>query len=203
MRALNKRRRGFSLIEVMISLAIMLVGAVGAMAGIINANKALYEGQRRLYKSILIDHSLSRARMQNKELLYNSAVAAPGSAATMPNNEAIGTGNWVRDPTVIAGNDLSTGSLFFVGPNGSLMRCNAGTQPSCPAAITTCADAAIPNGVFCREIAITKSAAAFAPGAIVNAGTFVSTVWVSVIEKKAITTQTVDGRLMGREVFAQ
>ena len=54
-----------------------------------------------------------------------------------------------------------------------------------------------------REIAMTKSAAAFAPGAIVNAGTFVSTVWVSVIEKKAITAQTVDGRLMGREVFAQ
>ena len=201
MKALNRRRRGFSLIEVMISLAIMLVGAVGAMAGIINANKALYEGQRRLYKSILIDNTLARVRMQNKELLNKGAQAT--TAPTMPNLEAIGTGHWLRDPTVIAGNDLSTGSLFFVGPNGSLMRCNPGTQPSCPAAITTCADATIPNGVFCREIAVTRSAASFTPGAIVPAGAFVSTVWVSVIEKKAAVAQTIDGRLVAREVFAQ
>ena len=83
------------------------------------------------------------------------------------------------------------------------MRCNAGTQPSCPAAITTCADAAIPNGVFCREIAITSSAASFTPGGIVPAGTLVATVWVSVIEKKAAVAQTIDGRLMAREVFAE
>ncbi|MDP1825945.1 MAG: prepilin-type N-terminal cleavage/methylation domain-containing protein [Archangium sp.] len=201
MRTVESRRRGFSLLEVMIALGIMLVGAVGAITGIIAANKSLFEGQRLLYKSVLIDNTLSRVRLQNKEQLYTAATAT--TATTMPPLEAIGTGHWTMDPSVVVAGDLSTGALFFVGGNGMLMRCTSGSTPACPTSITTCADANIPQGVFCREVAATRSAASFTPGGIVPAGTFVTTQWVRVIEKKAQAAQTTDSALVGREVFAQ
>ena len=196
------RARGFSLIELMIALAVMLIGAVGALTGIMSANQSLREGQLRLYKQVLIDASLQRARLYNKEKLYLSAAAVVG-ASDMPPLEALGTGHWAMDPTTPLAGDSSRGSLFFVLPDGTMAPCTASTTPACPATITTCASTAIPDSVFCREVATTRSAAAFAPGTIVPAGTFVTTRWVRVIQKKPVLADTMFGSVLAREVYAQ
>ena len=45
------------------------------------------------------------------------AIATP---ATPPPQQAIGTGNWVKDPTPSVAGDLSTGAFFRVLPNGDI-----------------------------------------------------------------------------------
>ncbi len=196
------RARGFSLIEVMIALAVMLVGAVGAMTGIMSANQSLRDGQLRLYKQVLIDASLQRARLYNKAKMYLSA-ATVTAATDMPPVEALGTGHWAIDPTTPLAGDLSRGALFFILPDGTMAPCTASTTPACPATITTCASTAIPDRVFCREMATTQSAAAFVPGTIVAAGTFVTTRWVRVIQKQPQLADTISGSVLAREVYAQ
>ncbi|MFZ5443885.1 MAG: type IV pilus modification PilV family protein [Myxococcota bacterium] len=196
------RPNGFSLLEVMIAMAILAVGAVGALAGVLSANESLREGQLRVYKQNLVEATLQRTRLQNKERLYTGALAIT-TAAEMPTNRPLGTAPWVKDPTPPVAGDLSTGSLFIVRPDGTMRHCDASTTPQCANPIASCADPAIPLFVFCREVATTRSSATFAPGAIVPAGAFVTTRWVRVVQNKRTQAETRFHEVMGREVFAQ
>lgn len=195
--------RGFTLLELMVGMAVLLVGAVGALSGLLAAASALREGQLRLQKQALVDATLQRARLQNKEQLRNAAVAV-AAAPDMPQLKAIGAGGWVMDPTPVVAGDLSTGALFIVRPSGVMRHCTAATEPACPAgAITNCADADLPLGVFCREVHATRTAATFAPGGIVPAGSFVTTRWVRVLQQKPSAVATDEGAVLGHEVFAR
>lgn len=197
------RRTGFSLLEVMIAMAILAVGAVGALAGVLSANEGLREGQLRIYKQNLIEATLQRARLQNKERLYTNALSI-AAAPQMPTNQPLGTGNWVMDPTPPIAGDLSTGNLFILLPDGTLRHCDNTTTPQCvTATITSCADTDIPLFVFCREVVTTKTGATFAPGNIVPAGSFVTTRWARVVQRKRTPAETVAHEVLGQEVFAQ
>ena len=194
-------RRGFSLLEVMAAMVVMLIGSLSALQGIMSADQSLREGQLRLHKQVLIDATLSRSRLYSKDLLYNTGITI-ASAATMPDQQPLATGNWTMDPTPLVANDPSTGSLYFVTPDGTMTPCTATTTPAC-IGIVNCASAAIPELVFCREVVTTKTAAGYAPGLIVASGTFVTTRWVRVIQKKKLVADTLDSAVLGREVYAQ
>ncbi|MFO0595801.1 MAG: prepilin-type N-terminal cleavage/methylation domain-containing protein [Myxococcaceae bacterium] len=196
-----RSRGGFSLIEVMMGMAVLAVGSTGALLAVNGANLALREGQMRYYKQVLVDSALARTRLQNKEALFNSGI----TPAADPRNltlQPIGGGDWVKDPTPFVANDLSTGSLFIVRPDGTIGPCNAASTPAC-AGIANCASAALPRGVFCREVITANVAPPTGVGPILPAGSVVITRWVRVSQKKQNVNLTNDTVVVASEVYAR
>lgn len=197
-----RRRDGFTLLEVIIAVAILSVGAIGAMMGMLAAARDLRAGQTRLHQQVLVDASLQRARLFNKAALYATAVDV-ALAGDMPSMQGVGGAAWHVDPSAPAPGDLSVGALFVMLPNGTFAPCNATSTPACAAAPpASCLDAAIPVGVFCREVAVTRTGASYpAPASIASA--YASTKWVRVVQRQPLPADTKAGAVLGREVFAQ
>lgn len=184
--------RGFTLMEVLIALVVMLLGASGALLALLTASHDLREGQLRLYKTVLVDASLERARLQDKAGLVASAV----SAATLPSDAtAISASPWGLDPTTRVDGDLSTGAYFSVLPNGTIAQLSASSTPAVPAS-TACS--AVPVGVYCREVVTTRGAPVASPGAIAT-GASVATIWVRVSRRGEPSSLAA----VGREVIVQ
>lgn len=191
-RSKSQRRGGFSLIEVMISLAVMLAGSLGAILGLMAANRELREGQLRQYKMVLADASVQRARLRDKVALQNAAVAVSPLPSTVT---AISAAPWAVDPTPVVAGDLSTGAYFEVFPNGQIRHLTASTTPAV-AANTPCN--AVPEGVYCRELVLARGAPVAAPGPI-TAGGQATTVWVRVSRRG----EPADSAVLSREVILQ
>lgn len=191
------------------AIAVLAVGSVGALVGVSAADLSLREGQLRIYKQTLIDASLQRVRLQNKEQLFNSAVTYNiATAAALPNKIALGTAPWALDTSVSSATpprvDLSAGSLFIVLPNGTITPCTSTSSPACTTAPSNCADYAnIPRNVFCREVAFTRTGAAVGTNASALQGTVPVTAWVRVVQRKATTVESDASAVVGWEVFAK
>ena len=148
-------QRGFTLIEAMIAMSILAIALLGTFIGLVEAARVAREGQLRQYKTELIDAKIQRLLLADKTLLP----AMVGGLQTVPNTlvattVAVGGAPWVIDPsapdsTAIPSTgpmpgDLGVGAVFRVLPDGEI-RPIAGT-------FTSCADATIPAGAYCREL---------------------------------------------------
>lgn len=200
------RRRGFSLLEVLIALVILIIGSLGAVTGMLASARSLRAAQDRLHGQVLVEASLQRARLQNKQQLYEEAVPRDEGAA-VPSSLGLGQAPWALDPspTSASPGDLGSGALFLLASDGTFERCDERSTPACPAGITSCLDDAIPLHVFCREVASTRTGAtSVRPKAI--EGAYAVTRWVRVVQRKEKGSQKELGlrnSVLEREVFAR
>jgi prepilin-type N-terminal cleavage/methylation domain-containing protein len=194
------RRRGFSLLEVLIALVVLIVGSLGAVTAMLASAKSLRAGQDHLHEQVLVDASLQRARLQNKQQLYE---AAEVRAQTDPMPFALDAGQapWALDPspTSSAPGDLGSGALFLLASDGTFARCDANSSPKCPASITSCVSADIPLHAFCREVVNTQTGATSTTPTAIE-GAYAVTRWVRVLQRKE---NGVTNSVLGREVFAR
>jgi type II secretory pathway pseudopilin PulG len=169
-------KRGATLLEVIITLAILAGAGLGTLASLGATSKSLRAGQLTQHKMLLLDARAQRRLLENKGNLLTAAVIGPYPVATKaspsyPPNLPLGGGNWVPD-TVPAGLfdrlDLSTGAYFAVSPNGQIVKLDQVpwtdpftgiTYPGIPAG-TACGSAllnvpGIPT-VYCRETMLTR-----------------------------------------------
>lgn len=205
MRSLQRRIQagGFTLLEVMIALAILLVASTGALMGVMAATRDMRSGQLHMYQSVLLEASMQRVRLMDKFSLLDTATAYTWSG-TGPPGIALNTAPWQMDPNPVPSSetggtarDLSAGALFRALPTGEIRRWPAsGTPPS------TCTDSSIPAGTYCREIAVVQGGSVSSVGAIAGSGTQVSkvaTVWVRVVQ----VGEPIRNAVITREVVAQ
>jgi len=210
----RERRRGFTMLEVMIALAILLVASVGALSGLMAASKDLKTGQLHLYQSILVEATVQRMRLADKKLLLdyaygqatypvstgttNPTAAVNWSMASDPEKQPVDAAPWGADPwtaTTTDTLDLSTGKFFFILPSGEITPVAASAIP----VTTACSDGSVPNGMFCREVAIIPSAPSVTPGPITAAGFRTATVWIRVSQKGTPLSRAT----VAQEVIAQ
>jgi hypothetical protein len=93
----------------------------------------------------LADATTQRSMLSDKSGWGLQAV----STATPPTQVAIGALPWGTDPSVIITADLGTGAYFRIRPDGLIQQVDLGP-------LVPCNSATIPEGVFCREVALTQ-----------------------------------------------
>jgi prepilin-type N-terminal cleavage/methylation domain-containing protein len=144
-------RRGFSLVETMIALAILATGATAALVALSSATRDAAEGQLRQFRTALVDASASRFRLMDKALL--AARVQPGEPLSFAAAAALppGTAPWVTDPTPDSRADLSSGAFFTITGNGDIA-----PVTSVPKG-TACGSAAQPAGTYCREVLVQRA----------------------------------------------
>lgn len=165
-----RRGAGFSLIEVMIALAILALGIVGALAGIIGASTALRDGQRRQHKMALLDARGQQFLLMDKTNIDQIAFTAPSSPA---NQLAVGASPWTLD--VINPGDLSTSPWFTIAGDGTITPVPVTGSP------TGCGTQ--PKGVFCRESFLMRGTPAPLNGATIPAGARPYTLWTRISQR--------------------
>jgi type II secretory pathway pseudopilin PulG len=179
------------LIEAMIAMSILAIALLGTFIGLVEAARVAREGQLRQYKTELIDAKIQRLLLADK-ILLPAIVGGLQTVTINARDVAVGSAPWIidpsaPDPTAIPATgpmpgDLGVGAVFRVLPDGEI-RPLAGT-------FTSCADATIPAGAYCREVLIQNKLvlSGSAPNAqiqaqvdAVNART--TTLWIRVSRK--------------------
>src|SRR4051794_17182101 len=94
------QRWGFTLVEVMVALAVLLLASTGVFAGLFAASRELRLGQLRQHQGALTDASVQRVRLQSKAALLGLAVTPP---ATSPESLAVGAAPWTLDASAPVG----------------------------------------------------------------------------------------------------
>lgn len=202
-RTFVRRPRGFSLLEVLMALVVLLIGSLAAVMGMLASARSLRAGQDRLHQQVLVDATFQRARLHNKGQLHDAAVVHD-EGAVVPSALGVGQAPWVMDPSpaTSAPGDLGAGALFFLASDGTFKQCNEHTTPACPAQPTSCLDSRIPLHVFCREVASTRSGATSARPTSIQ-GAIAVTRWVRVVQRQRTDGETAASAVLGREVFAR
>jgi hypothetical protein len=116
---------------------------LGAFAAFIHVSRELREAQLRQFKTLLAQRKIERLRLANRSSLF------PGHAiprTQSPDLLDIAQGEWKIDDSTPTANDLGTGAIFEVHPNGGI------TQN--PGVFSSCAADSIPEGLYCREVLI-------------------------------------------------
>lgn len=188
----HRARQGFTLIEVMVGMAVLLIGGLGALTGLAAASREMRDGQLRQYKMVLLDATAQRISLQDKELLIKAALTGIALPSTV---SAISGAPWTLDATPLVAGDLGTGAYFEVLTNGIIRQLDATTTPAV-AANTACS--AVPQGVYCREVVNRLGAPVTSPGTIAAVGA-VATVWIRVSRKGEPASHSV----MTREVIVR
>lgn len=140
----QRKARGFSLIEVMVAMVIVAFAAVGALGGMIAAQKTLALGAIRQVKMSLLEARSQKVLLANKTTLAGTAVAYTTAPAAL----AIGAAPWVVDNSTGTG-DPGSGAYFKLLPDGSI------TPATGILAGTACSSTSIPTGTYCREMMTT------------------------------------------------
>jgi type II secretory pathway pseudopilin PulG len=195
------RRRpvgGFTLIEVMAAMVVLMIGLVGGLLGLISSSQDMRNGQLRQYAQAIAE-AKSEALISTNKLWM---VTTPPAPFTLPftatsaavATAALGAAPWVLDPTLPPAipipNDLTAGAFFTVLPDGEITAVPAATS----AGWASCAAAGIPVGTYCREIAITQGV--LGGGTVVAPGGTAYVVWTRVsrngelLSRAAIQTDT-------------
>lgn len=215
------RRRGFTMIEVMIALAILLIASVGALMGLMAAQSNLKTGQLHQYQAILVEAAVQRFRLADKQLLLDYAnnlrsyppppatggQANPTAAQSWviatsgdPTAQAVDSGPWGKDPWTGPPSadslDLSTGKFFRIMQSGEIKRLTV-ADGAWAGWDQPCSGA--PVGTFCREVAIIPGASVGLPGPVMSAGFRAATVWIRISQ----VGQPLALAYVAREVVAQ
>jgi prepilin-type N-terminal cleavage/methylation domain-containing protein len=137
---MRRSQRGFSLIEVMVALAVLGIAMIGSIAGLLTASAAITDGQMAQYKSSLAEvHALSMT------LMDRTAIQQKNQGQTYsgpdPSTLAPGTSPWALDAT-------GDGAFFRIPESGVV-------TPVTLSALN-CGDTSIPVGVYCREVMLTN-----------------------------------------------
>lgn len=166
----HRRAGGFTLIEAMIAMVVLLVALVGALAGLISASQEFRAGQIRQgemqlveaksQRMMLMDHTTGPAGWPSS-LQWTSAPQTSTWAGTAgPETMMPGTGAWVVDPdppvcpgcSAAGGTDgvldLSVGAYFKIIPDGTIVP-DLTVTPGVP-----CNSSSIPPTTFCREMVV-------------------------------------------------
>lgn len=177
------QRRGVTLLETMMAMAVLLVGMIGALAALQAGARETKVGQFRQQKMLLADATLQRVRSIDKALYFSGASAVVPSSD--PSKQPVGGGNWVVDASASTDlRDFSTNAYFKVLADGTITKDTTVTPG------TACNAAGLPVGTVCRET-FTHLGAPFGAGNGADAGftaptgTRVATTWVRVSQKLA------------------
>jgi prepilin-type N-terminal cleavage/methylation domain-containing protein len=175
-------QRGFSLLEVMVALAILLVASVSAVIGLTAASGDLRKGQFWTHQMTLVESSMQRIQLQDKNALLTAVqnFSPPLSCARNSlTSQPAATCGWQMDGTngVDAGLDLSVGALFRILPDGTITHVDA-------TGFSDCAAAGLPADVYCREIVMAIGGpSGDGDAGMVGGTTRAGTVWVRVKRK--------------------
>ena len=142
----TSRRRGFSLIEVMVALAVLLVAGAGAMMALVAANQQMRDGQLRQLKMVLVEAKAQRMVLASKTSLTSAALAVQ---TVDPASVGVGTAPWSPDGTAMVAGDLGTGTVFEMRADGTII-------PWATAPTNCATDAAVKTGQYCREVLVAK-----------------------------------------------
>ena len=133
--------RGFTLLETLISLGILLILIAGVLAGMGLALGNISSGQGQQYKAALSE-AATQARMLSRHQPLDSAQDYPGAPLdTYPIDDS----HWAVDPA---------GAFFKVTLNGEASRLDdVGGDLN---GVKKCGAAEVPEGTYCREIALVR-----------------------------------------------
>ncbi|WP_223642697.1 type II secretion system protein J [Corallococcus sp. EGB] len=174
-------RRGSGILEVLISMSILALAAVGAVMGMVAATRDVKDGQVLQGRRMLLEARVQRLWLASKADLAAQAVTRP---ALFPPDLALGTAPWTLDPSAPVAGDVGTGAYFRVRPTGQVepaLDVPAGTP--CTAATP---DSVLPRDVYCREILVTQGLPkdlSPAAQALVPAGALPFTFWTRAYRK--------------------
>ncbi len=150
MRIASTRRRGapeagFTLIEVICSIAVLTIAGLGGLQALLMASQNLAQGRFQDIKGELAEAHSQAMLLENRNsiLAMMTPVVAPWSW-TPPALPALGSGPWVVDPG---------GAYFRANTAGIVTPVTGITNTS-----NTCGDSGIPPGTICREMMITQGA---------------------------------------------
>ncbi|RKH12304.1 type II secretion system protein [Corallococcus sp. CA053C] len=189
--------RGSGLLEVLISMSILALAAVGAVMGMVAATRDVKDGQVLQGRRMLLESRIQRLWLGSKAELLSNAVNRP---ALFPPDIAFGTAPWVLDPSPPVAADVGTGAYFRVLPTGQVEPLTS--VPVNTPCIASTPDAVLPKDVYCREILVTKGLPKDLPpasAALVPAGAQPFTVWTRVFRKG----DSLERALIHSEVFVQ
>lgn len=190
-------RRGSGILEVLISMSVLALAAVGAVMGMVAATRDVKDGQVLQGRRMLLEARVQRLWLASKAELANQAVTAP---VLFPPQLALGTAPWQLDPSLPQAGDVGTGAYFRVRPTGQVepaLDVAAGTP-----CIATTPDAVLPRDVYCREVLVTKGLPRDLPlaaQAMVPAGALPFTFWTRAYRKG----DSVERAIVHSEVFVQ
>jgi prepilin-type N-terminal cleavage/methylation domain-containing protein len=195
----DHRLRGFSLIEVMASLALLSVAALGMVAGMLVASGSTVISRKRTDMALFAQARLERLASRTRLKIPTAATVTPVDCSSMtvggafdPNTDP-NTGGWMLDVIDGAppagggtyGDDLMAGPLLAETDSGPDATNTLSKRTSFAGKWIDgsdrqgCASAVVRNdtSVLCREIHIE-------PVNVTNAGvtTFMLRVWVRVIQ---------------------
>ena len=189
--------RGSGLLEVLISMSILALAAVGAVMGMVAATRDVKDGQVLQGRRMLLEARVQRLWLASKAELLSTAVDRP---ATFPPDIALGTAPWKLDPSPQSATDVGTGTYFRVRPTGQVDSLT--TVPANTPCSATIPDTLLPKDVYCREILVTKGLPKDLPAAaqaMVPAGALPFTVWTRVYRKG----DSLERAIVHSEVFVQ
>jgi hypothetical protein len=190
-------RRGSGILEVLVSMGILALAAVGAVLGMVAATRDVKDGQVLQGRRMLLEARVQRLWLASKMDLASQAVTAP---ALYPAQLALGAAPWQLDPSAPVTGDLGTGAYFRVRPTGQVepaLDVPAGTP--CDPGIS---DSVLPRDVYCREVLVTKGLPRDLPPAsqaMVPAGALPFTFWTRAYRKG----DSLERAVVHSEVFVQ
>ncbi|MBS2026263.1 MAG: hypothetical protein JST54_00040 [Deltaproteobacteria bacterium] len=125
----------------MIAMVILAVGGLAALSGLMAASHDLHDGQLRQFKAALAEQRTQLLMMTDKTTLTTTPTifgTPQGFPAGGPASKALGASPWQLDPQ---------GAFFSVSEDGIIV-------PASGNGATNCGSSSLPNGTFCREIAL-------------------------------------------------
>jgi hypothetical protein len=185
--------RGVSIVEAMISLAVLGVALLTAIGALQYAALETRAGQNRQHKMMLADAALQRMKLQDKALFFSSLAPQPSVDVK---GLAVGASPWARDTSVTADPyDFSQGSYFRILPDGTMSAVTLAGNPPCDA---------VPEGIICREVLAHSGAPYLGTniGAVLAPGSKVATAWVR-IARRPSPGQPVEADVVMSQVVVQ
>jgi prepilin-type N-terminal cleavage/methylation domain-containing protein len=173
---MRRADRGFSILETMVALTILLISLGGAIGGLLSASQNITEGQMRQYKAALAEEYTQKYLLVRRDQLGISVPVSPLAICS-------GCGN--LDQVAIGGAGWTVEGAWKIMPAAGVVA-TATLPGSC---------ATVPVGTYCREVSVTNRL----PNGTAPAQGNAFTVWARVVRGGEPATSA----LLHREVLIQ